>query len=244
MGTELAATFCRYAFRRHSPPGRRGRSRVPLARILGNPDPAGGAPREARPLPDRPEPALETRRDDDERRRLRRRLVRGGRAAEALSQHAPGLERPQSPRARRRDLVAAVSRAHPRLDRDGDPGDQHPSVPLRQLALDAQRPDPRVPADQARARARGRRLAVPLHRGHDRLRDDVLPRAHVRPRGRSRGRRRAGGGLRRGDGAPARGRAPDPDDGRDDATGRASGRSGTRARASRGRSSSAREWTR
>ena len=38
------------------------------------------------------------------------------------------------------------------------------------------------PQREARARARDRRLAVSVDRGHDRLGDDVLPRAHVRAR--------------------------------------------------------------
>ena len=128
----------------------RGRSSdVPLARLLGNADPARGAAGQARPLADRPEPALAAGRDDDERRRLRRRLVRRRRDAAALPQHASGLERPQPPRARRRRLLAALLRAHPRLDGNRDPGDQHAPVPLRALALDAQRADPRVRAASA-----------------------------------------------------------------------------------------------
>ena len=73
----------------------------------------------------------------------------GGAAAEAVPQHASGLERPQPPRARRRGRLAALLRAHPRVDRHGDPGDEHAPVPPRTLALDAQRPDPRVPARAA-----------------------------------------------------------------------------------------------
>ena len=64
--------------------------------------------------------------------------------AEALPQHASGLERPQPPRARRRRLLAALLRAHPRVDRHRDPGDEHAPVPPRALAVDAQRADPRV----------------------------------------------------------------------------------------------------
>ena len=85
------------------------------------------------------------RRDADERRRLRRRLVRRHRHAEAVPQRRTGLERPEPARARRRDLVAALPRAHPGIDRDGDPGDERASVPVRAVAVDAQRPDPRVP---------------------------------------------------------------------------------------------------
>ena len=103
--------------------------------------------------------------DDDERRRLRRGVVRGRRGAAALPEHPSRVERPQPPRARRRDLLAAVLRAYPRLNGHCDPGDEYPSVPLRQLALDAQRLDPRVPAHEARARARRRRLAVPSIEG-------------------------------------------------------------------------------
>ena len=54
---------------------------MPLARLLGNADPARGAAPQARALADRPEPALAAGRDDDERRRLRRRLVRRRRNA-------------------------------------------------------------------------------------------------------------------------------------------------------------------
>ena len=57
---------------------------------------------------------------------------------------------------------------------------------------------------------------VPPHRRHDRHRDDVLSRAHVRARGGSARRRGADGRLRRGDGPQARHRAPDPDDHRDE----------------------------
>ena len=97
--------------------------------------------------------------------RLRRRLVRRGRDTAALPQCPSGLERPQPARARRRDLVAPLPRPHPRLDGYCDPGDQRAPVPLRAVALDAQRPDPRVPADEARARARDRRLALPSIEG-------------------------------------------------------------------------------
>jgi hypothetical protein len=57
-----------------------------------------------------------------------------------------GLERPQPSRARGRDLLTALLLAHPRIDGDGDPGDEHAPVPLRAMALDAQRAHPRVPA--------------------------------------------------------------------------------------------------
>ena len=70
-----------------------------------------------------------------------------------LPRHRAGLERPQPPRARGPRLLRPRLRAHPRLDRDGDPGDELPSVPPRPLAVDAQRRDPGVPARQAGARA-------------------------------------------------------------------------------------------
>ena len=77
---------------------------MPLARILGIADPARGPARQARPLTDRPEPALPAGSDDDERRRLRRRLVRRRRDAEALPQRPSGLERPNL-----RELAAGIS---------------------------------------------------------------------------------------------------------------------------------------
>ena len=69
-----------------------------------------------------------------------------------------------------------------------------------------------LPPGSARARARGRRVALPFDRGHDRLGGHVLPRTHLRARGRSLPRGGAHGRLRRGDRSPPRGRAPDPDD--------------------------------
>ena len=174
---------------------------MPLARILGNADPARRAPRQARPLADRPEPALAAGRDDDQRRRVRRRVVRRDGDAPALPQRPPRVERPEPPRARRRCLLAPLLRPHSRLDGHGDPGDEHAPVPPRTLAVDAQRADPRVSPSQARPGARGRRLALHLARGHDRLGDDVLPRAHLRARDRPGGRRRANGRVRRGRGA-------------------------------------------
>ena len=139
------------------------------------------APAQARPLADRPEPARARRRDDDERRRLRRGLVRRGRDAEALSHHASRVERSQPAAARGRDPFSAVLRAHPGLDRNGDSRDEHAPLPARAVALDAQRAHPRVSAPASRVGARSRRLAVRLDRRHDRLGNDVLPRAHVRP---------------------------------------------------------------
>ena len=178
---------------------RRSRNDVPLARLFGVAHPARGASRQARPLADRPEPPLAPGRDADQRRRLRRRLVRTGGGAEGLPQHASGVERPQPARARRRDLLTALLRPYPRLHGHGDPGDEHASVPLREPALDAQRAHPRLPSRQARAAERRRRRVLRLHRRDDRLRDDVLSRAHVRARGRSGRGSRADGRLRGGD---------------------------------------------
>ena len=79
------------------------------------------------------------------------------------------------------------------------------------LAVDAQRADPRVPAGEAGARARRRRLAVHLARGHHGLRGDVLPRSHLRTGKRSGGGGRADGGPGRSGRASSRHRTPDPD---------------------------------
>ena len=133
-----------------------------------------------------------------------------------VPRHRAGLERPQPPRHRRPHLLAAHLRPHSRLDRHRGPGDQLPSVSPQQLALDAQRRDPRLPARQARPRARGRPVALPVDRRIDRLGAVLLPRAHARARGQPAARRRAGRRPDRGDGPPPRRRAPDPDDGGDD----------------------------
>ena len=188
-----------------------------LARLLRLARAPGGAALQARALPDRPEPALEARCDDDERRRVRHRLVRRRRHARASS---TSIEPAWNDR-NLRDLAGHISlaarvRPHPRLDRDGDPADELPSLPARPLAVDAQRGDPRVPTGQARAGVRGRPVALPRDRGVDRLRAVLLPRAHVRPRGRPAARRRARRRPDRGDGRRARRRAPDPDDRGDD----------------------------
>ena len=95
----------------------------------------------------------------------------------------------------------------------------------------------------ARAPARGRPVAVPVDRGDDRLGDDVLPRLDLRARGRPGRGGRADGRLRRGDRAKPRCRAPDPEDGRNDATAAACGRFATRASTTHARSSSARGST-
>ena len=189
---------------------------MPLARVFGIAHPARGVAPQPRPLPDRPEPALQAGRNDDERRRLRRRLVRRRQHPTALPHRPPGVERPEPARARRRDLVASLPLAHPRVDGKCDSGDQHAPLPLRTLAVGAQRADPRVLGAEARARARDRRLALHLDRGHHRLGDDVLPGTHVRVGERPRCRGRADGRLRRGDRTQARRRASPPDDDRDD----------------------------
>ena len=166
---------------------------MPLARILGNPDPDGGAPPQARPLPDRPEPPLEARGHDDERRRLRRRLVRRGRAAAALSHTHPawndrnlrelaaGIRSPLFFSHIRASTGTAIqeTNVHPfRYENwlwmhNGLIREFHTVKRELVLAVDA--------------------VALHVHRGHDGLRGDVLPRAHVRPQGRSRARRRAHG---------------------------------------------------
>ena len=73
----------------------------------------------------------------------------GSRYTRRVPRDRAGVERPQPSRHRGSHLVPARLRAHPRLDRDRDPGDELPSVPARPLAVDAQRADPRVPARQA-----------------------------------------------------------------------------------------------
>jgi Amino acid permease len=118
---------------------------VPLARLFGVAD---SAARQAGSVADRPKPPRASRGYDDEWRRLWRRLVRRGRDTQGLPQHPSGLERPQPPRARRRDLLSALLRAHPCFDGNCDPGDEYASVSSRAMAVDAQRAHSRVPADQ------------------------------------------------------------------------------------------------
>ena len=90
--------------------------------------------------------------------------------------------------------------------------------------------------------ARGRPVALPVDRGLDRLGGVLLPRAHARARGRSAGGRCVGGGADRRGRPQARRRTPDPDDDRDDRRHERPGRSGTRAKETRARSSSRRTY--
>ena len=154
---------------------------------------------QSRALADRPEPPFPDGRDDDERRRIRDRLVRRRGHARRLPQRRARLERAQPEGDRDPHRVRPRLRAHPRGDRHRDPADELPSVPARQLALAAQRRDPRVPHGEARPSGRRRSLALRGDRGLDRHRDVLLPRAHLRARGRSaeRGRARRSGSSRR-----------------------------------------------
>ena len=162
---------------------------------------------------DRPEPPLAARGDDDERRRLRRRLVRRRAPGTGpVPERAPGVERPEPARAGVPRVVTLVLLAHPRLDGDGCAGDEHAPLPLRTLALHAQRGRPGVPARAARPDHGDRPGADPGHGGLGRLGGAVPARAHVRAGGRRDHRARADGRDRRGRGRGARGRASDPDD--------------------------------
>jgi hypothetical protein len=73
------------------------------------------------------------------------------------------------------ETATASFSLQPRLRLDGS----------RLRATLAAQAHPRLPARQARAAERRRRRVLRLHRRDDRLRDDVLSRAHVRARGRS-----------------------------------------------------------
>ena len=213
---------------------------VPLARILRLAGPPRGAALQADALADRPEPPLAGSAP-------RRRTATGSASAGTATAETPGVFHSVEPAWNDRNLrelaahiaLAARLRAHPRLDRDAGPADELPSVPPRQLALDAQRRDPRVPrASSATSCSPSTRRSTRRSRARPTRRCS----SSSRSRSGSRTTRRAPSSARSGSieeiGRAARRRAPDPDDGRDDRRRRASGRSATRARASRGRSSS------
>ena len=105
-------------------------------------------------LADRPEPQVATRRRADERGRVRHRLVLARGRAGGLPQHRARLERPQPARDLGSRRVAPLLRARPRHDGDAGAADELPSVPLRQVALDAQRAHRRLAHRQARPRPR------------------------------------------------------------------------------------------
>ena len=187
-----------------------------LARVLGLPGAHRGPDLQAGTLADRPEPPLQARGGDDERRRLRHRLVWRRGDTGCLPQRRAGLERLEPSRAGGAPPITGCVRAHPRLVRNAGAADELPSFPPRPLALDAQRAHRRLPPREAGSRAPRRSGALSRAPGLERLGDLLLLGADVRARGRPAGRGGAGGRAHRGDGSPARSRAPDPDDRRDD----------------------------
>ena len=68
--------------------------------------------------------------------------------------------------------------------RAADPADELPSVPVRELAVHAQRIPQRLRQDEARPRLRRGPVAVPTHPRHHGLRGDLPPRAHAGAPGR------------------------------------------------------------
>ena len=116
-----------------------------------------------------------------------------------LPQHRTCVERPQPAGALRPRGLGSRLRPHPRVHRFRRAADQLPSVPLRAMAVDAQRVHRRLPHGEARPR----RLPSPRSsspRSRDRrTRVAVLPRADVRSRGRPALSRDPCGGPRGGD---------------------------------------------
>ena len=156
---------------------------MPLAGLLGNTGPDRAASLRGAPLADRPGPPFGARRGVRERRRPRPRLVRRG--------ARPGCSAASSLRGTTR-TCASWPAMSPRRSSSRTSGPRAarrssgrtPPVPPWPLAVDAQRPDPRLPLDEARRRVRGRPGALPGDRGPDRLGGTVLPRPHPRARGR------------------------------------------------------------
>ena len=187
-------------------------------------------------LADRPEPALAARRRDDQRRRLRLRLVRRRGDPGVFHSTEPAWNDQQPARARRPHQLAAVLRAHPGRDRQRRAADELPPLPPRALAVHAQRLRQRVATIKRDLRPRRRPSLYPEIQGQTDsevlfllaltfgLEDD--PPAAVE---RAIGFVEAVAAARR---RLTRSRARSPP-----RTARASGRSGTRARASRARSS-------
>ena len=191
---------------------RLGSAHVPLGGVFREPDPTRDAALRHRALARRAEPRGPSGGRQSQRRRPRPGLVRRPRRARAVPQHRAGVGRPQPARAVASDRVAAVPRPYPRGD--GNPGraDQLPPVPPWPLAVHAQRLHRRLPAAAPRAAVRGRPRRVRRHRGHDRLRADVPPRADVRARAGAADGAGAHGRIRRGDRSPSRRRRAAADD--------------------------------
>src|SRR5438477_604549 len=201
-------------------PARRQRASIPserrrhvsLARLFGNARADRGSALQAAALAHRPEPALSPGRGDDERRRLRGGLVRLRRATRSLPQHRAGMSRPQPARARGAHRVAARVRAHPSILGVSRAADELPSLPLRELALHAQRRDQQLRRHETRSRARSRPVALSEDRRLDRLGGLFLPGAHARSRRRPAVRGGGGRGSDRGSGLSAQRRSSGPDD--------------------------------
>ena len=185
---------------------------LPLARILGLARAHRGPDLPAGAFADRSEPPFAARGGDHERRRLRDRLVTASvrRPASFTASSPPGTTA-TSATSRRTSSRRSCSRTS--APRRALPSSRRTAtVPVRALAVDAQRGDARLPRGQARPHARRRPVAVPVDRGLHRLGGVLLPRAHARPRGRPARRRRGGRQVDRRDRPASRGRAPDPDD--------------------------------
>src|SRR3954464_2244983 len=143
-------------------------------------------------------------------------MVRRGRRARRLSKHRAGMERREPARDLAPHPVVDRARAHPGVERQPGAADELSSLPLRQLAVHAQRRDPRLPAREARPGTGSRPVPLSVDRRVDGFRDALPSRAHVRPAGRSVRRDGTRGRLRRVRRHSTRRRAPDSDDRRDD----------------------------
>lgn len=169
--------------------GFQGAHHVPLAGLYRESPANGERAVQGHALADRPEPACAHGRHHHQRRRFRPGLVRqAARTAVPLPQRASGLERPQPARGGARHPFAAVRGPHPRRHRHAGAGNQLPSVPPWQLAVRAQRRDPRLSAAAARSDADDRARVFRFIGGVDRFRGDVPAGADLRP-----GRRSAAG---------------------------------------------------
>src|SRR5215471_20115432 len=115
-----------------------GEVHVPLARIFGDPGPAGRPALQACSFPDRSKSPLAARGRNHQWRRFWHRLVRREEFSGALQEYGAGVERPQLPGAGAARPCRSGLCPYPCVDRNSGPADQLSPVSVRPMDLDAQ----------------------------------------------------------------------------------------------------------
>ena len=184
---------------------------MPLARLLRLPDRARRSALQARAFARGPEPESSAAWRPPTATASASAGTAAGPSRGSFARPTP-LERPQPARTRGRHPVADLPRARARLHRHRGAADQLPPVPLRHVALDAQRPHHGFAAGEARARCwRSTPSLFPSSRASTDSELMFYLALTIGLEDGSAGRGGAHGRIRRGRGPPPRHRAPDAD---------------------------------